>query len=299
MKRKTTWKARHERIPLQLANSQIARHDATGDRGVVVAGDGADDILSVNSLDDYATFREQLGSKKSVAILGAGLIGCEFANDLAAAGFHIDLIDLADRPLGRLLPKQAAENLKQHLSELDITWHLSCSLKQVNKSTSGYTLTLSDEFTLNADLVLSAIGLRPNTEIAATANIDINRGIVVNHFMQSSNESIYAIGDCAEINAMVLPYVMPIMIGARALAQTLTGNKTFVEFPAMPVVVKTPAHPVVVCPPSPNSPGEWKEEVIGNGIKATFYNGNALLGFALTGDAVSEKQALTKQISNK
>lgn len=266
---------------------------------IPVEGDGAGDILSVNSLDDYAVFREQLEGKNSVAILGAGLIGCEFANDLAAAGFHVDLIDLADQPLGRLLPKKAAENLKQHLSELDITWHLGCSLKQVNKAASGYSLMLSDGSTLNSELVLSAIGLKPKTELAATAKIDINRGIVVNHYMQSSNESIYAIGDCAEINAMVMPYVMPIMIGARALAQTLTGNKTFVEFPAMPVVVKTPAHPAVVCPPAPNASGEWKEEVIGNGIKATFHNGDSLLGFALTGDAVSEKQALTKQIAIK
>ncbi len=241
---------------------------------IPVNGNGADDILSVNSLDDYEIFRERLSGKKSVAILGAGLIGCEFANDLAAAGFHVDLIDLADQPLGRLLPKQAAENLKQHLSELDIHWHLGCSLKQVDKTSSAYELSLSNNARLQSDLVLSAVGLKPETRLAEATNIKINRGIVVDEFMQSSIPGIYAIGDCAETNGLVLPFVMPIMVGARALAQTITSNKTSVDYPAMPVVVKTPAHPTVVCSPAPNAKGSWNEENMGNGIKATFNEGD-------------------------
>ena len=263
---------------------------------IPVAGDAAEDIISVNSLDDYAVFRNRLEGKKQVAILGAGLIGCEFANDLAASGYQVKVIDLADRPLGRLLPELAAENLKQAMSCLNIEWFLGHSLKAVDKTATGYRLTLDDDSTLESELVLSAIGLRANTTLAAEAGIKVNRGIVVDEYLQTSEENVYALGDCAEINGNVMPYVMPIMLGARALANTLTGCKSEVIYPAMPVAVKTPAQPVVVCPPPMNHQGQWQEEVIGSGIKACCYENNRLIGFALTGDAVSEKQQLAKQI---
>lgn len=69
-----------------------------------IPGEGVDEILSVNNLDDYRKFREALESKRHIAILGAGLIGCEFANDLAAKGYQVSVFDLSPQPLGRLLP---------------------------------------------------------------------------------------------------------------------------------------------------------------------------------------------------
>ena len=264
---------------------------------IPIEGNAAEEVLSVNSLDDYALFRKKLEGKKSVAILGAGLIGCEFANDLSASGFDVDLIDLADQPLGRLLPKQSASRLKDELSNIGISWHLGCSLTSVNKIQSNYELSLSDGSTITSDLVLSAIGLRSEISLAKESGLETNRGIVTNNLLQTSDSDIFALGDCAEINGMVLPFVMPIMIGARALAKTVLGETTEINYPAMPVVVKTPAFPTVVCPPAPGSEGEWQEDTIGNGIKATYVNGDKLLGFALTGDAVSEKQALSKLIS--
>ncbi|MDH5766813.1 MAG: FAD-dependent oxidoreductase, partial [Gammaproteobacteria bacterium] len=227
-------------------------------------------------------------------ILGAGLIGCEFANDLAASGYKVSIIDLADRPLGRLLPEQAAINLKNKLSELDISWYLKQSLKSLDKNDNSYQLTLDDDTIFETDLVLSAIGLRSNTEIASSAGLNTNRGIMINEYLQTSEENIFALGDCAEINGNVLPFVMPIMLGARALAQTLTGSKTEVIYPAMPVAVKTPAHPVVVCPPPMNHKGNWQEEVLGSGIKSVCYDNGQITGFALTGDATEEKQSLVK-----
>jgi rubredoxin-NAD+ reductase len=270
---------------------------------IPVAGDAADDIISINSLHDYAIFRSHLENKEHkithVTILGAGLIGCEFANDLNNAGYQVSLIDLADKPLGRLLPEQAAGNLQQKLAELNIDWHLGRSLHSMNKmprDDHGYQLTLNNDEQLNTNLVLSAIGLRANTQLADTAGIKTGRGIITDHYLQTSDKHIFALGDCVEFDGMVLPFVMPIMIGARALAKTLLGEKTAVDYPPMPVVVKTPAHPVVVCPPPLNATGSWQEEIIGDGIKACFYSQNKLLGFALTGAATTEKQKLVKRM---
>lgn len=300
------------------AHTVVAEHAATGQNDypysslilangaqpirIPVEGDAADDILSVNSLDDYSIFRAQLESIKNpsahVSILGAGLIGCEFANDLIHAGYRVSLIDLADKPLGRLLPEQAARNLQHKLSEVGIHWHLGCSLQSIHKIAEQYQLTLNNQEQLTTDLVLSAIGLRADTRIAEVAGLKIGRGIITNRHLQTSDPHIYALGDCVEFDGMVLPFVMPIMIGARALAKTLLGENTEVTYPPMPVVVKTPAHPVVVCPPPANAAGNWREEIVGDGIKACFYDQEKLSGFALTGSAVAEKQKLVKRMQD-
>lgn len=161
-------------------------------------------------------------------------------------------------------------------------------------STKELSMGLPQGQTLTADLVVSAIGLRANVELAKQCDLECNRGIVVNRTLQTSDEHIYALGDCAEVAGMVLPFVMPLMQSARALALTLQGKQTEVSYPAMPVVIKTPAMPVVVSPPARNADGQWTFEKTENGFKALYKNGDDLLGFALLGDAVNEKMALTK-----
>ena len=277
--------------------SQLILASGANPMRIPVDGDASDSIISVNSLEDYARFSQRLESARHVCIMGAGLIGCEFANDLSTAGYRVTLIDLADRPLGRLLPDQAAADLQDKLSNIGIEWKLSHSVQAVNHKDSGLEITLDDGTKLSTDLVLSAIGLKPDTHLAESAGLTINRGIVVDNYLKTSVDSIYALGDCMEHNGSVLPFVMPIMVAARALAKTLTGNATTLDYPVMPVVVKTPAQPTVVCPPPVGATGHWQQTTTESGVKACFYQDQRLLGFALTGDAVAEKQQLVKQMA--
>jgi rubredoxin-NAD+ reductase len=262
-----------------------------------IDGDATDDVMRVNSLQDYDAFYQQLQGKKHIVIMGAGLIGCEFANDLSNAGYQVSLVDLASQPLGRLLPERAAADVQAALSAQGIDWYLDNSVSSIDHSENGYRVELCDNTTLQADLVLSAVGLSADTRLAEAAGLACQRGIVVNEIMQSSDSHIYALGDCAEINGQLLPYVMPIMIGARALAKTLHGERTAVNYPAMPVMVKTPACPVVVCPPPVQQDGEWFEEIIDGGVRSLFKHDDSLLGFALTGSATAEKQQLTRALA--
>lgn len=263
-----------------------------------IEGDGASDVISVNDLNDYAEFRKLLDGKKEVAVLGAGLIGCEFANDLLKADIHTTVFDLADRPLARLLPEQASTFMQNKLAEKSVSWKLGRTVNSIAKNGAGYTLTDSNGETTQADLVLSAVGLKPRTALAENAGITVARGIVVNNLGQTSNKNIYALGDCAEyLGKFVLPYIMPVMQAARAMAQTLSGKPTEIKFPAMPVSIKTPDCPAVVNPPLPEDVGEWEITADENGVKALFKGADgALLGMALLGEASKERQALTPQL---
>jgi len=262
-----------------------------------LAGDGAAEVLSVNDLIDYGVFRAAVADKERVVIIGAGLIGCEFANDLRGAGHTVAVIDPAPWPLVRLLPEPAGRALQQGLAAQGVDFRLGIAVTAVDRSDTGFVVTLDDGTSLDADVVLSAVGLQPRRDLAQAAGMTVKRGIQVDRSLQTSAAGVYALGDCAEVGGLVLPYVMPIMHAARALAKTLTGTPTPVRYPAMPVVVKTPAHPTVVAPPAAEAQGEWLCEPVGQGVKALFQDADGnLLGFALTGEAVAEKQALTKTL---
>ena len=222
---------------------------------VPVHGDAAHEILSVNSISDFATFYAKLdGSPKHVAIMGGGLIGCEFANDLVLGGHTVSVVDPAPRALAALIDEDTSLALQSKLAPLGVTWHFGTTVAQVQQGLQGYSVQLANGKILAADVVLSAIGLRPNTQLAKDAGLTTDRGIVVNELLQTSNEHIFALGDCAQYGFVngkiqVLPYVMPVMHASRALASTLAGKPTPVRFPAMPVRVKTPAHPITVASP--------------------------------------------------
>jgi rubredoxin-NAD+ reductase len=264
-----------------------------------IAGDATDQILTVNDLQDYADFRERITNIKSVLILGAGLIGCEFANDLSLGGYHVEVVDLADQVLGRLLPKEIAIELQSKLSDLGVVWHLGTSAKTVSRAEDGFEIGLANGDVLHADCVLSAIGLRPRINLAKLANIKTNRGIVVNRQLETSIQGIYSLGDCAEVEGHVLPYVMPIMQAARTLASILAGHDSVLTYPAMPVMIKTPALPLVVSPPASGSEGSWTIKPVENGIEGLFYGPQSqLLGFALAGSATAQRASLTKLLPN-
>jgi rubredoxin---NAD+ reductase len=265
---------------------------------IAMAGDGTDAVLSVNDLDDYARFADKLEGVKTVAILGAGLIGCEFANDLLHRGIHSTVIDPADRPLSRLLPDEASAFLRQKLEAAGVQFRFNVAVHQVNKTATGFDVELTDNSHIHADLVLSAIGLRPRAELADAAGIAVNRGVKVNRHLATSSAHVYALGDCAEVADHVLPYVMPLMQQARALAATLTGTPTQVVYPCMPVMVKTPACPTVVCPPAPHAVGEWQVTTTDDGCDARFIaTDSSVMGFALLGAATAQKQTLAAQVA--
>ncbi|WP_280359141.1 FAD-dependent oxidoreductase [Pseudomonas sp. BN606] len=251
----------------------------------------ADALLSVNNLQDYQAFRERLEGVRRVAILGDGLIGCEFANDLASSGYQVRVIGLGAWPMERLLPEAAGQQLQQALSGLGVQWNLRTTLQRIEQGAGGYRLALADGEVVEADLVLSAVGLRPNLQLAADAGLHCGRGIKVDASLQTSRPGIYALGDCIEIDGQLLPYLAPINEGIRALARTLVGQPTDVSYPLMPVTVKTPAAPLCLLPPPVNCEGQWRCETTGDGLSAAYHDASgAMRGFVLLGRQAQQKR---------
>jgi len=264
---------------------------------IPLEGSAANEVLTVNDLEDYAKFQNAIAGKKKVAILGAGLIGCEFANDLVLGGFEVDVIDLAPQVLGRLLPEAAAKALQDKLSALGVCWHFSTTAQAINHNGDAIQISLSNGESISCDVVLSAVGLKPRLDLAIAAGIKTGVGIQVNRELETNVKNIYSLGDCAEVEGLVLPYVMPIMQAARALAPTLLGQTTALTYPAMPVMVKTPALPTIVSPPAKGAEGQWKTTNVDGGIEARFESADGkLLGFALLGTATAQRASLSKEL---
>ena len=264
---------------------------------VPVEGDAQDAIFPINDLEDYARFRAAAAGKRRVLILGAGLIGCEFANDLIAGGYEVDLVAPCEQVMPTLLHPAAAAAVQAGLESLGARFHLGPVLTRLQRTDNGLEAHLSDGSVVPCDVVVSAIGLRPRIDMAAAAGIKVNRGIEVDRQLKTSHSNIYALGDCAEVDGLNLLYVMPLMSCARALAQTLAGNATAVSYGPMPVTVKTPVCPLVVSPPPRGTEGVWSVDGQGADIKALCRDASGrLLGYALTGTAVMEKLALNKEL---
>jgi len=259
-----------------------------------IDGYANDAILTVNDLDDYRVFQNKVESAEHIAIIGPGLIGCEFANDIISSGKKITIIGPNAWPMSNLLSEPVGHYLQKQLEAQGIKFELNKTVSHASYD-SGFELTLSDDSTLSADLVLSAIGLKSNISLAQESGIDCHRGIKTDQYLQTNKPAIYALGDCAEVESLVLPFVMPLMNGARALAKTLSGEQTKVNYPAMPVMIKTPACPLVVSPSNDKNSIEIIEGE--NGVKALHKNASGeIIGFELSGEFTKEKQTLTKAL---
>jgi rubredoxin-NAD+ reductase len=262
-----------------------------------LAGDGVDAVWQVNDLDDYEAFRRHGDKASSVLIMGGGLIGCEFANDLAEAGHHVDMVFPEATPLPKLLPATPAHSLHGALEGLGVGLHTGLTVDRVDRDGHGVAATLSDGRVMRADLALAAIGLSPRTALAAQVGLATERGIRVDEQLTTSDPSIYALGDCAEVCGYVLPYVMPLNNAAKALGKTLAGEPTPVDYPVMPVSVKTSCCQVVAWPPEPDTPGEWQFHGEAPDWRAEFRDGQgSLRGFALTGKRIKERMQLSKEM---
>lgn len=255
-------------------------------------------VCSVNQLADYAAFRERLEGAHRIGVIGSGLVGCEFMNDLHNTEHELVMVSYDKTPLLQFLPPELGHAFQQRFTELGVTWHMGESVTGVTPDAEGVAVMTENGERFVVDTVLSAVGLRPSTDLARSAGLAIQRGVVVDAYCRTSAPDVYALGDCAEVAGHVLQYVAPLLQASRALAKTLSGQPTAVTYPPMPVVIKTPACPIAAIPPSAGVEGTWQIEGEGVDRMARFVDPKGVLqGFAVMGDQVSQRNALVKQMA--
>lgn len=258
-----------------------------------------DHFYAVNDLVAYRLFRQRLEQMdcQHLAIVGSGLVGCEFANDLLNGGYHVSMIAKDQLPLSSMVPDAVGSVLLEALREKGLNWYGSSVVDQQVQTAEGYELALSSGGQCAVHVVLSAIGLQPELMLAKQAGLLVSHAITVDRYLRTSDPHIYALGDCAAVDGLHLQYVAPLMACARALAETLSGTLTQVTYPVMPVVVKTPVFPIVCVPVPRDIDGHWQVEGTEKNLKAQFFDCNGQLrGFVLTGSCIAEKQTLALSV---
>jgi len=270
---------------------------ALGSEPIQLPIEGSEHLMHINDLMDYHEFHKSVHGTKNIVILGAGLVGCEYAHDLSLAGFNVALVAPEEQPLSRLVPKECGETLIPALKELGVRMYMGRSAMKIAKVDDLFEVSLDDNTTISADVLLSAVGLKARTALAKTAGLNVGTAIEVDRQLKTSEDHIYALGDCAEVSGLHLLYVQPLINCARSLAKTLAGQHNLIQYPVMPVMVKTPSMPVVTCPPGDLSRGHWSIEGSSPHLQAVFRDSDEnLLGYALTGDCVVEKRKLSQEL---
>jgi nitrite reductase (NADH) large subunit len=217
------------RRELKIANEESISYSklvlATGSSPLRlnVPGAGLGGVHTFRDSRDVDLLLTLAAARKRVVVVGGGLLGLEAAYGLAKAGARVTLIHLMDRLMERQLDAPAAELLKTLVERKGIKILLDADTARIRGEKFVEGVELADGRNLDADAVIFAAGIRPNTALAKEAGIAVNRGIVVDDVMQTGAADIYALGECAEHRGVCYGLVEPAYEQARVLARHLAG----------------------------------------------------------------------------
>lgn len=271
---------------------------ATGAEAMVPPISGSELMYTLNSQQAFRQCEEDLHSARRVLLLGGGLIGTELAMDFNRAGKAVTVIDRASHLLAALMPPEIGARLQQRLVSAGVEMRFNSELSALGRHHDTLVATLSNGERLCYDAVVCAIGLRPNIALAQAAGLQTRHGIVVDDALQTSHPDIYALGDCAEIQGRVMPWLQPAQLAAITLAQNLTGNGASLTLPAMLIKVKTPDLPLHLAGNSGAPDLSWQMTFSKAGIIAKGLNPQGeLTAFVVSEDHMKQAFPLLKQLS--
>lgn len=201
---------------------------ATGSKAFVLPIKGFDfpSVIGWRTIDDTNKMIEIAKTKKHAVVIGGGLLGLECARGLLDQGMEVTVLHLADWLMEMQLDHKAGEMLKADLEKQGMKIELQANSKEIIGDEDVEAIKLSDGRVIETDLVVMAVGIRPYTEVAKDSGLEVNRGIVVNDYMQTSDPNIYAVGECAEHNGKVYGLVAPLYEQGKVLADYLTGKES-------------------------------------------------------------------------
>jgi nitrite reductase (NADH) large subunit len=200
---------------------------ATGSSAFVPPIPGVDkkNVHVFRTLDDTRALLDQAAAGRKAVVIGGGLLGLEAARGLQTQGCDVSVVHLAPTLMERQLDATGGEYLARRLEALGIRVLLGRQTNALlgNGRVEGLRFACGSE--AEADLVVIAAGIRPNADLGRRAGLQVNRGIVVNDYMETSDPSIFAVGECTEHRGQVFGLVAPLLEQGKVLAATITGNR--------------------------------------------------------------------------
>ena len=188
-------------------------------------------VLTYRDLDDVNAMLLAAQSRSKAVVIGGGLLGLEAAAGLNSQGMDVSVVHLMPTLMERQLDPAAAYLLRRAIEDRGIKVFTRANTKRILGKGRVEALELTDGSIIPATLVVMAAGIRPNSHLAKEAGLNVNRGIVVDHGMRTSDPDIFALGECAEVGGHVYGLVAPLYEMARVAASRLAGDSgaTFVH----------------------------------------------------------------------
>ncbi len=199
---------------------------ATGSVAFIPPIKGADKngVFAYRTIDDVWSMLEVSRYKKNAVVIGGGLLGLEAAKALKDNGMEVTVIHLVDHLMEQQLDYDSGLMLERLIEKLGIRFRMKAVTEEILGEGRAEAVRLESGEILDADLVLICTGIRPNVELAKNAGALVKRGIVVNDYLQTSLDNIYAIGECVEHRGSVYGLFDPLIEQARVVADSVAGN---------------------------------------------------------------------------
>ncbi|HEY9009649.1 MAG TPA: nitrite reductase large subunit NirB [Devosia sp.] len=276
------------------SHGEVAEYDklivATGSVPFILPLPGKDlaGVLTYRDLDDVHAMMLAAKSKGRAVVIGGGLLGLEAAAGLNEQGMDVTVIHVMPTLMERQLDPAAGYLLGEAIKARGIKVLTSANTKQIlgDKRVTG--VELADGTVLPADIVVMAVGIRPNAALAKEAGLAVNRGIVVDAQMRTSDPSIYALGECVEVEGACFGLVAPLYDMANVLASQLAGDTT-ASFKAVATATRLKVTGINLYSAGDFADGDDREEIVLRDATAGIYKrlvlrNNQIIGAVLYGE---------------
>lgn len=180
-------------------------------------------VTAFRDIRDCETMVETSKKYDKAVVIGGGLLGLEAARGLLNLGMKVDVVHIFDSIMERQLDRTAAKMLQTELEKQGMRFLLEKQSEEIIGRSRVVGLKFKDGTKTDADLLVMAVGVRPNVQLAKEGKIETNRAIVVNDYMQTNVPNVYAVGECAEHRGIVYGLVAPLYEQGKVLAKTLCG----------------------------------------------------------------------------
>ncbi|WP_158737313.1 nitrite reductase large subunit NirB [Alteribacillus sp. YIM 98480] len=220
------------RKKIHSKNGIVCEYDhlifATGSNPFMLPLPGADKegVIAFRDIKDCETMIETSKHYKKAAVIGGGLLGLEAARGLLNLNMETEVIHIFDYLMERQLDAPASDMLRRDLEEQGMRFHMNKQTEMIKGHDRVEGLKFKDGSFLEADLVVMAVGIKPNIELASDTGLKTERAIVVNDFMETSAKDIYAVGECAEHNGIAYGLVAPLYEQGKVLADHICSKET-------------------------------------------------------------------------